>query len=73
MAETAIKQKAIKPEEKYEKVNVVKGSKTESRGEVTGHRSLVAYDCWYCGAVNWVDTDAVLFWCWDCSRLNRVP
>jgi hypothetical protein len=41
---------------------------SEVGGREKGH--LVAYTCWRCGEVNWVNSNWTYFICWNCSFSN---
>jgi hypothetical protein len=74
MAESSSEaKKATKPSGNLDRVNVTQGQKeAPATGEVTGHMSPGAgYNCWHCGALNWVPYGYVFFYCWNCGALNR--
>lgn len=67
--------KAKKPSGNLEGIKVAQGLRKEpkTKGEVAGHTSPGAwYNCWNCGALNYVPFGWNYFYCWRCGALNLV-
>jgi hypothetical protein len=56
------------PDAKKSKKPEKEGGHAVKEAEVGG-RSLIAYDCWNCGAVNWVPSSWAYFVCWRCGSV----